>query len=137
MAERDPFGEDLHEDQLVPVAVPYHNRIMHGPPGTDVMDVSTYVGPDASGQHAITALAYTLDDRQRAMIAAGAHVTLNIWQAPMPPVSLAIEGPFCDLHQSEKLWRPDEVSSGWVCELCQGANGSSDDDGSSDAPGTT
>src|SRR3954452_17986731 len=117
--EDEHLDEGRHDDQLVPVAMPYHNRVMKGRPGTDIMDVSTYVGPDAGGQLAITSLAYVLDDRQRAMVAAGAHVALQIWQVPMPPVALVIEGPYCDLHQIEKAWRPDEASSGWLCPACQ------------------
>jgi hypothetical protein len=115
MAQDDTLDGGRHEDQLVPVAMPYHNRVMHGPPGTDVQDVSTYVGPDHDGAHAVTALSYTLtDDRQRAMVAAGAHVVLKIWQVPMPPVALILEGPFCDLHHVEKVWAEGE----FVCLPC-------------------
>lgn len=127
MAQDDTLDGGRHPDQLVPVAMPYHNRVMQGPPGTDIQDVSTYVGPDASRQYAVTSLAYTLvDDRQREMIANGAHIVMEISQVPMPPVALIIEGPFCDLHQREKVW----AEGSWHCESCL-TDGSSPED-----PGT-
>src|SRR5207237_2596844 len=105
--EDETLDGGRHPDQLVPVAMPYHNRIMHGPEGTDVQDVSTYVGPDPTGRYAMTALAYTpANHRQREMLANGAHVTLHISQVPMPPVALVLEGPFCDLHRVE-------IGMGW------------------------
>lgn len=123
--------EGRHVDQLTPVAVPYHNRVMRGPPDTNIQDVSTYVGPDPGNPNlAVTALAFTLDDRQREMIAAGAHICLTISQVPMPPVAMLVEGPFCDVHQREKVYA--EASGRWLCEVCL-----QEDDSPTGPPGTT
>jgi len=129
--EDETLDGGRHPDQLVPVAMPYHNRIMHGPEGTDVQDVSTYVGPDPTGRYAVTALAYTpANHRQREMLANGAHVTLHISQVPMPPVALVLEGPFCDLHRVEKEWGgPLPHGDGWVCAHCRADASSSEDPG--------
>lgn len=121
------MDEGNHPDQLSPVAMPYHNRVMKGPPGTDIRDVSTYVGPDADGRHAMTSLAYVLDDRQREMVANGAHVALQLWQVPMPPVAVLVEGPFCDMHRCEKVWTgKPPAGEGFVCLQCVDASSSED-----------
>lgn len=109
--------EGRHEDQLDPVAVPYHNRVMHGPPGTDVGDLSTWVGRDDEG-YATTVSTWAPDSRLRELIAAGANVRLTVVQHPTPPVAVEVEPPFCELHREIKLW--EEESRTFKCYHCAG-----------------
>lgn len=126
MSEHDPTREGRHEDQLHPVAMPYHNRVMKGPPGSGVGDLSTWVGPDEGG-HAVTYMAFALDDTLRAKIEAGAHVAVGLWTYPMPPIACAVEGPFCELHKTEKVWD----GSRYYCPHCgEGGSDDSRDEGS-------
>lgn len=115
----DILREGRHEDQLCPVAVPYHNVVMHGPPGTDVGDLSTWVGPDEDG-YANTVSTWSLDSRLRELIAAGANIRLTVVQHPTPPVAVEVEPPFCELHREIKLW--DEGERTFRCYQCAGAS---------------
>jgi hypothetical protein len=51
------------------------------------------------------------------MIDAGGHVQVNLWQVPMPPISVAVEGPYCDCHDAEMVF--DEHDGGFRCAAQQ------------------
>jgi hypothetical protein len=107
---------EMHPDQLKPGVYPPYNHVMHGPPGTDVGSIWTNIAQDSQG-FGVTSVAYNLDDRQRAMIEAGAHVQVNMWQVPMPPISVAVEGPYCECHDAEMVF--DEHDGGFRCAAQQ------------------
>lgn len=92
--------EDYSRDQLKPVKMPYHNSVMRGPEGTDVGDLDTYISEDESG-FVVTQSAWMPDERTRAMLQAGAHVRLSVWQHPIPPLAVAVEAPFCEVCETE------------------------------------
>lgn len=102
----------LHPDQLRPAVYPPYNHVMHGPPGTNVGSLWTNIAPDSEG-FMLTSMPFNLDDRQRAMIEAGGHIQVNLWQVPMPPINVCVEGPFCDCHGEEMLF--DQESGGFHC----------------------
>lgn len=111
----DILKDGRHEDQLDPVAVPYHNLVMHGPPGTDVGDLSTWVGRDTDG-YAATVSTWAPDARLRELIAAGANIRLTVNMHPTPPVAVEVEPPFCELHREIKLF--DQERKAFVCYAC-------------------
>jgi hypothetical protein len=111
----DILKEGRHEDQLDPVAVPYHNLVMKGPPGTGVGDLSTWVGADDDG-YASTVSTWAPDERLRKLIAAGANIRLTVAQHPTPPVAVEVEPPFCELHREIKLY--DQERASFVCYAC-------------------
>jgi hypothetical protein len=101
-----------HPDQLSPGVYPPYNQVIHGPPDTDIGSIWWSLSEDPDG-YAITSVAFDLDERHQAMIAAGAHVQLNMWQVPMPPVSVAVEGPYCKCHDLEMAF--DQESGSFYC----------------------
>lgn len=111
----DILREGRHEDQLDPVAVPYHNVVMKGPPGTDIGDLSTWVGRDSDG-YATTVSTWAPDERLRRLIAAGANIRLTVNMHPTPPVAVEVEPPFCELHRETKLWDDDQQA--FRCFAC-------------------
>lgn len=110
MPDERPDG--YHEDQLLQGSYPPYDRVIHGPPGTDIGSLWIAVVADEEN-HVVTMSSWNLDDRQRAMIAAGGHVKLSMWTYPIPPVSVAIEGPFCECHQEEMQF--DMHDGAFVC----------------------
>lgn len=102
-----------HPDQLSPAAYPPYNHVMHGPPGTDVTSIWSSISGDENG-YGVTSVPLNFDDRQRAMVEAGAHIQVNMWQVPMPPISVAVEGPFCECHDLEMIF--DDESGGFHCQ---------------------
>lgn len=116
---------DLHPDQLRPATYPPYNHVMHGPRGRDdVGSIWSSIGPDEKG-YAVTSIPFDLTDRQKAMVEAGGHVQVNIWQAPMPPINVCIEGPFCECHDAEMVF--DEHDGGFRCAAQREAGDDSTD----------
>lgn len=110
MTTRDPDAPppDRHPDQLTATGeYPPYNKVIHGPPGTDVGSLWIGIGDDPSGK-VVTISAWNLDDRQKAMVEAGAHVQLAMWEYPICPVAVSVEGPFCDCHGEEMLFSQEE-----------------------------
>lgn len=85
---------DYAPNQLTPMKTPHSNSVLKGPPGTDVGDLDCELGPDDDG-YMVTASAWDLTSEQRAKLAAGGHIRLSVWQHPIPPLAMALEGPFC------------------------------------------
>lgn len=83
-------------DQLAPVKTPFTNAVLRGPEGTDdIRDLHCELAVDPVYRTPVTVSAWELDERQRELVAAGAHLRMSVWQHPIPPLSLAIEAPFC------------------------------------------
>lgn len=113
----DPTPEGLdfeyHEDQLRPGMYPGYDHVMHGPKGrTDVGSIWTNIAPDGKG-FMVTSIPFDLTDRQKAMIEAGGHIQINMWQVPMPPINCCVEGPYCECHGTEMTF--DEEDGGFRC----------------------
>jgi hypothetical protein len=126
MADEQPERpEGYHEDQLLQGTYPPYDRVIHGPPGTDIGSLWIAVVADEEN-HVVTMSSWDLDDRQRAMIAAGAHIRLSQWTYPIPPVSVAVEAPFCECHDAEMTFDPDQ--GGFHCPHIESAGGSDADD---------
>lgn len=121
--ESAPF--EPHPDQLRPKTVPGYDHVMHGPPGTDVASVFVRIAEDDAGFR-VTSVPYGMDERQRAMVEAGGYLVMNLWQHPMPPVSLIVEGPSCQCHGDEMAFNDDE--RGFYCAH-QATIGEESDDG--------
>ena len=84
-------------DQLTQTVTPFTNRVMHAPPGQEeeVGDLAVELAVDPLHRSVVTVSAWELDERQRRLVAAGAHLRMSVWQHPIPPLALAIEAPFC------------------------------------------
>lgn len=106
-----------HPDQLRQGTYPPYDKVIHGPQGTDVGSLWIEMNLDTESEPGrklvVTASSWDLDDRHRAMIEAGGHIRLSMWTYPIPPVSVAVEGPFCDCHQEEM--RFNEAEGGFFC----------------------
>lgn len=89
--------DDASEAQLTPIKTPHSNAVLRAPEGAegDVGDLHCELAVDPGYQSVVTVSAWDLDDHQRELIAAGAHVRMSVWQHPIPPLALAIEAPFC------------------------------------------
>jgi hypothetical protein len=110
--EQPERPEGYHENQLLQGTYPPYDRVIHGPKGTDVGSLWIEVNVDED-RHVVTASSWNLDDRQRAMVEAGAHIRLSMWEYPICPVSVAVEAPFCECHAEEMDY--DEDSGGFHC----------------------
>jgi hypothetical protein len=73
----------------------------------------------------VTASSWDLDDRQRAMIEAGAHLRVSMWVYPIPPMSVAVEAPFCGCHAEEMVFNDD---GGFSCRHLLEVGGDGDHD---------
>lgn len=119
MTPKDPDAPppERHPDQFTQGTYPPYDHVIHGPKGTDVGSLWIEVNFDTQSEPGkrlvVVASSWDLDDRQRAMIEAGGHVRLSMWTWPPPPVSVAVEGPFCDCHAEEMLF--NEHDGGWYC----------------------
>lgn len=88
---------DYNQDQLRPISTPFCNSILRGPPDTDIGDLPVELikeGPDGE-EWICSASGWEMDERQRELVVAGAHMRMLVWQHPIPPLALAIEAPFC------------------------------------------
>jgi predicted RNA-binding Zn-ribbon protein involved in translation (DUF1610 family) len=92
----EDFRDSQRRDQLVWIRTPYTNATLRGPEGTDVGDLPCELAVDPEHRSVVTVSAWELDERQRALVAAGAHLRMSVWQHPIPPLALAIEAPFCN-----------------------------------------
>lgn len=125
MPEQPERPEGYHEDQLLQGTYPPYNRVIHGPPGTDIGSLWIEVNIDEE-RHVVTASSWNLDERQKAMIAAGAHIRLSMWTYPIPPVSMAVEGPFCECHGEEMQF--DIEDGAFVCRYMRNVGDAHADD---------
>lgn len=110
MNPRDPDAPppDRHPDQLTATGQhPPYNKVIHGPPNTDIGSLWIGLGQDSDGK-VVTISGWDLDDRQRAMVEAGAHIQLAMWEYPICPVAVSVEGPFCDCHGEEMEFDTEE-----------------------------
>jgi hypothetical protein len=128
-ADDEPMGQDPHRDQLRQGTYPPYNRVIHGPPGTDVgslwIEVNTDTESEPGRRLVVTASSWDLDDRQRAMIEAGAHLRVSMWVYPIPPMSVAVEAPFCGCHAEEMVFNDD---GGFSCRHLLEVGGDGDHD---------
>lgn len=93
MTEEDRYDRD----QLRPTVTPQSNSVLRAPEGMDNCgDLHVELVPDDDSRSVITCSTWTLDARQRALVAAGANMRMSVWQHPIPPLALSIEPPFCD-----------------------------------------
>jgi hypothetical protein len=128
-ADDEPMGREMHPDQLTQGTYPPYNRVIHGPPGTDVGSLWIEVNEDTESEpgrrFVVTASSWDLDDRQRAMIDAGAHLRVSLWVYPIPPMSVAVEAPFCGCHGEEMVFNDD---GGFSCRHLLEVGGDGDHD---------
>jgi hypothetical protein len=127
---RDPDAPppDRHPDQLTATgAYPPYNHVIHGPPGTEISSLWIGRGADEGGK-VVTISAWELDDRQKAMIEAGAHIQLAMWEFPICPVAMSVEGPFCECHGEEMLFSQEE--GGFYCAHQEVVSGADDGEAS-------
>lgn len=110
--DADQTPPQPHRDQLRQGTYTPYNRVIHGPPGTNVGSLWIEVNAD-DDNHVVTASSWDLDDRHRAMIDAGGHIRLSMWQYPICPVSVAVEAPFCECHDEEMEF--NEHDGGFYC----------------------
>lgn len=120
----DDTPPERHPDQLTQGTYPPYDRVIHGPKGTDVGSLWIEVNTD-NQRHVVTASSWDLDDRQKAMIEAGAHIRLSMWEYPICPVSVAVESPFCGCHDEEMVFNDD---GGFSCRHLQEVGGDGDHD---------
>ena len=110
---------NTEEDQtavsdLTPFKTPRSNAVLKGP-APDVGDLDCELSEDTSGQ-IVTVSAWAPDENQRAMIEAGAHLRMSVWQHPIPPLALAIEAPFCPNCGSGMVWVRGERVFACACD---------------------
>lgn len=83
---------DQEKDCLVPIQHEHSNSVMLGPKGTDVVDLHVEL-VEGDGQTVVMST-WDLSEDQRQRVADGAQITLIVFQYPMPPVAVALDGPF-------------------------------------------
>lgn len=91
---------------LDPIETPHTNATLKAPPGMEesVRPLRLELCLDPDDRTLVSVSAWDLDDKQRDLIAAGAHLRLGVWQHPIPPLSLQIEPPFCDTCKAPKVY---------------------------------
>ena len=100
---------------LEPFRTPHSNLVMHAPPGAeDVKDLDVEIAVE--GRSVWTTSAWGLTDKQRQMIAAGAHLSMGVAIHPIPPLCLMVEPPFCSRCQTMQVF-VGEVSA-FACPNC-------------------
>lgn len=105
--------EGREGEQLSPIVTPFSNSILKGPEDTDVVDLACELAIDPEGGFTVTVSAWDLDERQRAWVAAGAHMRMSVWQHPIPPLALAVEAPFCPVCAAPCVYVKSEQA--FVC----------------------
>lgn len=115
MSDENEYDEHgYHQDQLKPGSHPPYNHVLHAPPGEEERIGSLWIELTADADRkVVTAASFDLEDRHRAMVAAGAHVRLQMWQHPICPISMSVEAPFCECHQEEMAF--SEHDGGFFC----------------------
>jgi hypothetical protein len=110
--------DDASRDQLTPTTTPYTNATLKGP-NESVGDLrcELAVDPRYGGEKGVivTVSAWELDERQRELLAAGAHMRMSVWQHPIPPLALAIESPFCNCGSETIYVRAERA---FACPNC-------------------
>lgn len=94
---------------------------MHGPKGTDVGTLPVEFEPtlEFGEPTTITHSGWMPNEEQQRQLSAGAHIRLSVWQHPIPPLAVGVEGPVCQCHDQEMVWDRDEDDEedpgGYVC----------------------
>lgn len=84
---------------------PNANSKLHAPPGReDEVGSLECELADGGGGSVVTLSRWVLSDEQRKMIESGAHVRLGVWQHPIPPLAVSLEGPPCEECDREMTW---------------------------------
>lgn len=98
--------------QLKPSRTPHANAVLKGI-DDDMGDLEVELCIDPEYKSIASVTAWDLDDHQRELIAAGAHIRLGVWQHPIPPLSVGVEAPFCEECQTQKIYV--KASKGFFC----------------------
>jgi hypothetical protein len=106
--------KEYTEYQLRPVETPAHNSMLKGPPDTDIGDLSCRVTKDED-EAVVTLSTWEPTEHQRELIAAGARLSMMVWQHPIPPLALGVEAPFCNCG-TEMIWVKNERR--FACPQC-------------------
>lgn len=111
---------DYNDDQLQPILTPFTNSVLRGPEGTDVGDLPCeLIKEEVAGETWVsTASGWELDERQRELVAAGAHMRMTVWQHPIPPLALSIEAPFCGSCTTQCVYVKSERVFACANQLC-------------------
>lgn len=96
------------EDWIEPSTTPFTNAVLKGQPGTDVGDLELELCQE--GGKVCSVSAWDLNERQRELVAAGAHIRLGVYQHPIPPLSMSIEAPFCPTCKAAMVYVKAEGS---------------------------
>jgi hypothetical protein len=107
MREVIEFGDD---NMLVPIRHEHSNTVMLVVPGTGVEDLHVELVEGGDEGQTVVLPTWDLTDEQRQCIADGAQLTLVILQHPMPPVALALDGPFEAIHEDDPGASPGAAS---------------------------
>lgn len=104
-------------DRLDPMQTPRSNIVMKGPDESvgdlhSELSIDTYYGEKGV---VVSSSAWDLDERQRELVAAGAHIRLSLWQHPIPPMAVSIEAPYCGCS-SPTVWVRD--AKHFRCPAC-------------------
>jgi hypothetical protein len=93
---------------------PSNNATLKAPKGTEerIGDLECELQREDDGG-VVTYSRWQMDDVTRAMIAAGAHMRMGVWQHPIPPLQLAVEGPPCTGCEIERTWDGEK----FVCNV--------------------
>lgn len=100
---------------LDPFKTPHSNLVMHAPPDSEgVRDLDVEMAYE--GRSIWTVSAWNLTDDQRAMVAAGAHLSMGVALHPIPPLFLMLEPPFCGKCEGLEVFVKSEGA--FACPNC-------------------
>jgi hypothetical protein len=137
--ELDGNPEDYPTTQLVKLRGGRYTTILKGPEGTDVGDLHCDLEPfeEAGMRGFVTHSGWMTSPEQDAMLAAGAHIRLAVYQHPIPPLAVSVEPPICGCH-GEKMdfyYDPNEGGS-FTCRHVAGGDHEQTSNGSSAETGS-
>lgn len=110
--------------QLVPLGGGRYITVFHGPEGSDVGDLHCDLEPyNEDGIKGIkNHSGWKPDEAQVAMLAAGAHVRLSVYQHPIPPLAVSIEPPVCECHGEKMDFYFDGEEGSFTCRHISGGD---------------
>jgi hypothetical protein len=116
--EEGDRGDRREPHQLRPLKGGRYKTVLHGPPGTEIGDLHCDLEPYVEGEQPamISHSGWMPDEVQAEMLAAGAHVRLSVWQHPIPPLAVSVEGPVCECHGEEMSFlKPEGETLFFAC----------------------
>lgn len=104
----NPDDPRYGDEQLRPLKGGRYKTVFKGPPGTEIGDLHCDLEPYIEGDRpaVINHSGWQPNEQQVAMLAAGGHVRLAVYQQPIPPLAVSVEPPVCTCHDLEMWWAP-------------------------------